>query len=189
MLSDGQWEQLRKIRKPKQPRQGRLRSQDGELVGSEVWAETMAKHLETVQWRVRPVGYIERPMPRCALPVSTEPITPEEVRYIIRKLRRNRAAGDDDIPAEYLQSVVEDERGLEWITKLCNECWEARCVPRSWQQARVTTIYKKGAVDDCKNYRPISLLSVTYKAFAAILLHRLQRGGAEDRLTNSQIWL
>ena len=39
------------------------------------------------------------------------------------------------------------------------------------------------SVEECENYRPISLLCVTYKLFAALVLHRLQLAGAEDRLT------
>ena len=38
----------------------------------------------------------------------------------------------------------------------------------------------------CGNYRPISLLCVTYKLIAFLLLRRLQDGGAETRLSDSQ---
>lgn len=41
-------------------------------------------------------------------------------------------------------------------------------------------------MDDPNNYRPISLVCVAYKLFTSLLLRRLQDGGAEDRLTNSQ---
>ena len=34
--------------------------------------------------------------------------------------------------------------------------------------------------NNCDNYRPLSLVCVTYKLFAAVVLKRLQRAGAED---------
>ena len=47
-------------------------------------------------------------------------------------------------------------------------------------------IHKKGPVDPSDNYRPISLICVAYKLFAALLLRRLQSAGAERRLTQTQ---
>ena len=59
LLDEGSWEQIRRIRKPKKPRQGKLRDGQGVLVDSDEWAETMAVHLEAVQWCVRPATLIE----------------------------------------------------------------------------------------------------------------------------------
>ena len=50
MLADGAWTAVRRLRKPPAPKQGRLRDETGELVSSDQRANTMAKHLETVQW-------------------------------------------------------------------------------------------------------------------------------------------
>ena len=71
-----------------------------------------------------------------------------------------------------------DQRALEWKEKQ---------VPTEWRQADVTAIYKnKGPIDQCDNYRPISLLCVIYKLLATLLLGRLQDAGAESRLTTTQ---
>ena len=59
-------------------------------------------------------------------------------------------------------------------------------MPEDWHSADVTTIYKKGSPEDCDNYRPISLICVVYKLFAALLLARLRAAGAEKRLTRTQ---
>ena len=45
---------------------------------------------------------------------------------------------------------------------------------------------KKGSIELPENYRPISLLDVGYKVMAAIILQRLQTGGAEERIRESQ---
>jgi len=59
-------------------------------------------------------------------------------------------------------------------------------MPSDWHIAIVTALYKKGSVEDCGNYLPISLISVAYKLFATLLLKRLKIAGAERRLTTTQ---
>ena len=65
-------------------------------------------------------------------------------------------------------------------------CLFTQTTPKQWRAAKITCLYKKGDVDDCNNYRPISLLCVTYKLFAAMLLARIKAAGAESRLTSTQ---
>ena len=69
---------------------------------------------------------------------------------------------------------------------MVNRCWHDECLPDEWHHADVTAIYKKGPVESCENYRPISLICVAYKIFASLLLKRLQSAGAEERLTSTQ---
>ena len=52
--------------------------------------------------------------------------------------------------------------------------------------ANVVTIFKKGDPALCENYRPISLLTIGYKIFALLLLHRLQDGQFETRIWSTQ---
>ena len=97
-----------------------------------------------------------------------------EVISVIRGLRSGRASGCDEIPAELLKS------GLNPLAKhlhaLMHQCWLSRTVPQEFRDAKITTLYKnKGDRGDCNNYRGISLLSVTGKVFARILLRRLQQ--------------
>ena len=128
-LADGSWDALRKLRRPPSRKQGRLRDASGELVSSEFWADTMATYLEEVQWRVRPTGLVDGPMRGPTLPVRLQQFSDEEVEHAINTLRRNKASGPDDIPAEYWQTLAEGERGLQRQTDLCNACWREQCVP------------------------------------------------------------
>ena len=146
----------------------------------------MAQHLETVQWYVRPPGCVDGPPLGPVLPVQVGGLSRAEVELVVRKLRQSRAPGPDEIPAEYWQALVDKEQGLQWLTDLCNICWREQRVPQGWQEAHVKAFYKKGASDVCDNYRPISLLCVAYKIFAATILQRLQHAGAEERLSKGQ---
>jgi len=186
LLDTGDWRQVRNLRKPRRARCGRLRDSQGELVESDVWAETMATHLERVQWRVRTAGLVDGPPIGEDLPVNTNEFTEAEVAAGVAKLRRNRASGPDDIPAEYWKCIADTQGGLTFLTDLCNKCWTAEALPKEWHTADVNMIHKKGSVEDCENYRPISLICVAYKLFASLLLSRLQAAGAEGRLTSTQ---
>jgi len=186
LLEDGDWQQIRKIRQPRKLRGARLRNVQGELVESCEWPDTMADHLEHIQWHVRPAGAVDGPSLGAELPVSVDKFTEMKVQRVIGQLKRKRASGPDDIPAEYWKSVAETKGGITWITALCNKCWENEEMPEDWHSANVTAIHKKGSLEDCDNYRPISLICVAYKLFASLLLKRLQAGGAEARLTATQ---
>ena len=120
------------------------------------------------------------------LPISQEDISKDEVRSVIKKLRSQKASGPDDVPAELFRALLDDEESLSRLTSLFNDCWRARQVPSEWHEAVVTAIFKKGAPDQCDNYRPISLLCVAYKIYASIILRRLKEAGAEERLTSMQ---
>ena len=60
----------------------------------------MAKHLETVQWRVRPAGLVDGPPLGPELPVNLEPISEREVTLAFAKLKWGRAAGPDAFPGD-----------------------------------------------------------------------------------------
>ena len=68
----------------------------------------------------------------------------------------------------------------------CNQCYNTSQIPNSWHRANVTSVFKKGNVELCKNYRPISLEQMSYKIFASIVLTRMKKAGAENRLWKNQ---
>ena len=153
---------------------------------SSEWTDTMAHHLESVQWKARQAGSVHGPPLGPTLDVNLSNFSTLEVAKAVNKLKKKRAHGPDEIPAEYWQAVASCRDNLKWITELCNKCLQQQTVPQEWQFAKVNAIFKKGDVSNCDNYRPISLLCVFYKVFATLLLQRLQDAGAESRLTDSQ---
>ena len=82
--------------------------------------------------------------------------------------------------------MLHDEVALEWARVLCDVCWKNKLVPDSWRDARVVSMSRKGDEALPSNYKQISLLSVECKIFAAMLLGRLKRAGAEQRVRATQ---
>jgi hypothetical protein len=107
---------------------------------------------------------------------KAEPFVPEpsaaEVKFAIRKMKRYKALGSDQIPAELIQAVRGEILHCE-IHKLITLIWNKDKLPRQWKESIVVPIDKKGDKTDCSNYRGILLLSTSHKILSNILLSRL----------------
>ena len=110
----------------------------------------------------------------------------DEIRDVLKKLNNNRAPGPDGVPPEFWKVLGDNDDAVQQITEFVNLCWNLKAIPASWHNAQITCLHKKGRTDDCQNYRPISLLIVGYKVFAALLHRRLVQAGAEEKLSKNQ---
>jgi hypothetical protein len=93
-----------------------------------------------------------------------------EVEVAIRKLKRYKSPGADQIPAELIQAgggTLHSE-----IHKLIKLIWNKEELPHQWKES-VVPINKKSDKAECSNYRGISLLPTSYKILSNILLCRL----------------
>nr|VZI14126.1 unnamed protein product [Spirometra erinaceieuropaei] len=99
---------------------------------------------------------------------------PSEVEVVdaIRKLRNNKAPGEDGIPAEIFKSCVDTL--APWLHEVIERAWRDEVVPDDWGLGILVPILKKGDKTRCENYRGISLIGVAAKIFAIILLRRFQ---------------
>ncbi|GFR89505.1 endonuclease-reverse transcriptase [Elysia marginata] len=88
-------------------------------------------------------------------------------------MRKNKSPGPDDITSDVL--LIAGEPALDYLTKYFNEILKTGKIPTSWEEAKIIVIYKKGDPGDIKNYRPISLLSHSYKLFTRLLQTRMER--------------
>jgi hypothetical protein len=93
----------------------------------------------------------------------------EKIEGALKYLKNNKAAGADSIAAELLKN------GGCILHAVIQQAWTGETLPRSWTEGVLCPVYmyKKGDKLDCKNYRGICLLNVTYKVFAKILYDRL----------------
>ncbi|PHT48360.1 Dolichyl-diphosphooligosaccharide--protein glycosyltransferase subunit 2 [Capsicum baccatum] len=55
----------------------------------------------------------------------------EEVREAVRRMRRGRATGPDEIPVEFWKFV--GEAGVRWLTGLFNEIFKTAKMPEAWR--------------------------------------------------------
>ena len=96
-----------------------------------------------------------------------------ELRDAMRSTASGRAPGADGIPADLLKCDASLETHLYNLLCLC---WREKAFPSEMKDATITTLYKqKGDKGDCNNNRGISLMSVTGKICARVVLPRLQK--------------
>lgn len=102
------------------------------------------------------------------------PPSVDELRKAVNSLACGKAPGNDGIPPEVIRAG-KNTALLQHLHELLLQCWEEGTVPQDMRDANIITLYKnKGDRSDCNNYRGISLLSIVGKAFARVVLNRLQ---------------
>ena len=111
-------------------------------------------------------------------------------------MEKGKSAGVDNIPEELVQAGGEDV--ITALTTICNKIWQAGEWPTPWTQPLVITLPKKGNLQQCQNYRTISLISHPSKVMLKIILNRLkprakiiteeQAGFRAGRSTTEQIF-
>jgi hypothetical protein len=96
---------------------------------------------------------------------------PSMIYDIIKKLKKNRAPGEDGISVKLLKQG----RIFLWrrIYQIIVSVWEKDEIPADWQMALICPVYKRGDKLNCSNYRGISLLNVMYKIFTNTLARYL----------------
>ena len=135
------------------------------------WVEHYLE-LYSVDTNVAPAvfGSLPRLPARCELDI--EPSL-AELRTAIDALHCGTSPGADGIPVELLKSC--GAALLPQLHSLLLRCWRENTVPQGMRDATIVTLYKgKGDRGNCDSYRGISLLSVAGKAFARVVLARLQ---------------
>ncbi|KAK3803056.1 hypothetical protein RRG08_027978 [Elysia crispata] len=100
------------------------------------------------------------------------PFTVDEVRKCLKEMSKNKAPGPDDITSDVL--LLGEEPVLKYLTSCYNKILKTKEIPPSWDEAKIIILYKKGDPGDVKNYRPISLLSHSYKLFTRLLQKRME---------------
>ena len=113
----------------------------------------------------------------------SSPLSEEEIRRAISKLRSGKAPGSDGISLEMLS--LGGEESICWLKSIFDSIWETELVPDDWQSQLLVPLHKKGSRTICNNYRGIALLSIPGKVFAKAILNRL-KPRAEQFLCESQ---
>jgi hypothetical protein len=98
--------------------------------------------------------------------------TQSELIRAMKKLKLRKSPGPDKIHNEMLIHL--GSVGKAVILHLINKSWNEGALPRTWRNATITPILKKGkTADKVQNYRPISLTSCLGKLAEQMINHRL----------------
>ena len=135
------------------------------------WAEHFNKLLNVD--RTADLHYIDS-LPQLQIAEELDDaLSKHEVLGAIKQQQNQRAVGLDLIPGELLKYGGEELHSRVW--EMFVLMWEKEQVPETFKLSRVRALYKnKGDRSECGSYRGISLLSVSGKVFARVLLNRLR---------------
>lgn len=100
-------------------------------------------------------------------------ITHREVEEALNEMKKSKAPGIDELTSDILK-----EGGKATVVQLAglyNQILTEKKIPTSWKEAKIILLHKKGDKAKIKNYRPISLLSHTYKIFTRIIQNRIKK--------------
>ena len=102
----------------------------------------------------------------------TTPSFAKEVEAAAQSLKKGKSAGVDNIQATLIQAGGEEV--IAALIIICNKIWQTGEWPTTWTQSLVITFPKKGNLQQCQNYRTISLISHPSKAMLKVILNRLK---------------
>ena len=74
-------------------------------------------------------------------------VTQDEVEAALRRIKKGKAVGPDDIPVEAWKCL--EEIGMKFLTNLMNTILETERMPEDWRESTLVPIYKgKGDIKD-----------------------------------------
>ena len=174
-----QWMGIKRLKEQYQPNPYHRKTKEGTHIKKEERAKEAAKYLSKEQWGIN--EEIKQQQQREGIRkdriieenenYNTQEITLQELKQIIKKFKRRKAPGPDEIPMEIFKEM--DDENLANTLELLNQWWKEEKIPEETLNARVVMIYKKGDTSKYENYRPISLLNSIYKIYTAIIQRRL----------------
>ena len=176
--SRGIYEGMKRALGPSATKTAPLKSKNGEIISEpnkqmERWAEHYSE-LYSKETVVSDAAIESTPQMPTMDELDTPP-TIKELNKAIDSLSSDKAPGNDGIPPEIIKAG-KDSSLIHRLHELLIDCWEEGTVPQDMRDAKIVTLYKnKGDRSDCNNFRGISLLSITGKVFARVVLNRLQK--------------
>eukprot|EP00959_Pyramimonas_sp_CCMP1952_P344144 7208026-Pyramimonas_sp.AAC.1 len=125
------WHAVRALRKGQPMKRGRVQDSDGNLVGSEMRAETLADYLGRERWKL---WHDSEQLPNLVdgggfLHIDVGNITLEAVQRAVKALMVQKAASGDGVPPDLWRALWRDSAVLEILRSRCNDCWQQKDMP------------------------------------------------------------
>ena len=93
----------------------------------------------------------------------------EEVKNALRRMKKDKAVGPDDLPVEVWKCM--GKMGIEFLT---TRLLMGKRMPEEWRSVLIPIYKNKGDAQCCGNYRGIKLMSHTIKMWERIIEARLR---------------
>ena len=127
---------------------------------------------------------------------TVTPISLEELKQAIKKLKRGKVSGPDGMPNEIFTEAQPQTLRIYQI--ILNRIAMSKNIPRQWKQGQISRLYKGKWRGKCSNERGITLPSNIGKVFERVLNARTtqeinvtenQAGGQKGKATSDHILL
>uniref|UniRef100_A0A8D9AN49 Craniofacial development protein 2 n=1 Tax=Cacopsylla melanoneura TaxID=428564 RepID=A0A8D9AN49_9HEMI len=189
---------VNKIKKKFQPKMNACKNKNGEITTNDIEIlKIWAQHFKELLNEDVPAPATLAIEEQISENTENKP-TLREIQNAIKRMKNNRAPGDDNITAELLKYGGDAVETM--MLEVIHTIWEQEKMPRSWTTGLLCPILKKGDKTNCNNYRGIMLLNTAYKVLTSILNDRLkeisetemgeyQCGFRQDRGTSDQIFV
>ena len=100
-------------------------------------------------------------------------VSREEVKNALRRMKKGKAVGPDELPVEVWKCM--GEMDIKFLTRLFNKLLIGERMPEEWRRSVLIPIYKdKGDAQCCGNYNGIKLMSHTMKVWERIIETKLK---------------
>ncbi len=137
-----------------------VKTVDGRLIkGESEKINRWKEYFETTLSRPVPLQTPDIPERVEDIDIPTDPITVEEVKQAIKKLKYRKAPEEDEVCAEMLKAGGEET--AKFLFQILQNVWETEQIPEDWKTGLIIPLPKKGDLSDCGNWRGVMLLSIT----------------------------
>ena len=106
-----------------------------------------------------------------------------EIQAAIKEMKKKKAVGADDIPAEFLKILGEEV--YSHLEKICKKMYVTGMWPQDFTKVVMIPLQKKPNATECADHRTISLISHASKILLHILTRRIE-GKAKDFIGKTQ---
>ena len=137
-----------------------VKSKDGKTLLTEEeqnkrWIEHFAEVLNQEN-PPSPPDFSQEPVQ--ALEIDTGKFTIDEIRKAMSRQKNEKAPGEDEITEEMMKAA--GEANLQWLQKMFDKIIDCDQVPDVWRRGSIYRLTKKGDLENCDNWRGVTLISV-----------------------------